>query len=179
MSLIDPVDAVLGRTQAMLKDFLGEQSRKYRTGLLVSAICGIAVAKAGLVPKEINALGIKLEITQQQYLLGIAAVVNVYFLVGFVIRASHDYVAFLMSLPGTLQVIDHRKQHAEQELDKCAIERTTDESERVVSVVRMQLANAYHKFASMLLFGKVVLDLLFPIAVGLYSCYALCQLAFK
>lgn len=54
---------------------------------------GIVIAKTGLIPTEISALGIKFTQIDQQYFAWLLSLVVLYFLVGFVIYQLSDFLA--------------------------------------------------------------------------------------
>ena len=82
-------------SEVALGDQLKEVTRKERVYLLGLSAVGIAIAKTGLVPQEINTLGITFAQTDRQSLLDIFALVILYFLAAFVVYGVSDLLAFL------------------------------------------------------------------------------------
>lgn len=79
----------------ILKDPLSDVTRKERVYLLVTSTIGIAIAKTGLIPSRISALGIQFEEANQSALLLLLGSVAAYFLVAFIIYAVADFFAWL------------------------------------------------------------------------------------
>lgn len=81
-------------TETTIKDdFLSELTRKKRRDLLGVSMVGIVIAKTGLIPTEISALGIKFNQIDQQSFARLLSLVVLYFLVGFVIYQFSDFLA--------------------------------------------------------------------------------------
>ena len=80
--------------EGTLGDPLTELTRKERRSLLGVGILGVAIAKTGIVPTKISALGIEFTKTDQQSLLFIIGLVVAYFFFAFVIYAWSDYLRF-------------------------------------------------------------------------------------
>ena len=78
----------------LLDDPLSNETRKERRLLLGVSLLGIAMVKAGIVPKKISALGIDLELANQRALLYLVSFVTVYFILAFSIYAASDYIAW-------------------------------------------------------------------------------------
>lgn len=78
----------------LLDDPLSTETRSKRRVLLGVSLMGIAMAKAGLIPKKINALGVELESGNQGALLYLVAAVIIYFFVAFLIYGASDFIAW-------------------------------------------------------------------------------------
>lgn len=78
----------------LLDDPLSGETRTKRKYLLVSSLIGIAMAKARIVPKNISALGVDLEPSNQGALLYLVSVVIIYFLFAFVVYALSDFIGW-------------------------------------------------------------------------------------
>lgn len=72
-------------------DPLGEAARKERKALLVTSLIALAMATAGLVPSEINFLGIKMSLIKQPAIFWLIVAVVIYFLISFVVYAIPDF----------------------------------------------------------------------------------------
>lgn len=77
-----------------LGDPLGEITRKERRNLLIAGTVGVLVAKAGLVPSKISALGIDLSAPAQDAFVMLVGLVIVYFLCAFIIYGVSDFFAW-------------------------------------------------------------------------------------
>jgi uncharacterized membrane protein HdeD (DUF308 family) len=71
-------------------DPLSEVTRQERKSLLATCVIAVSIAAGGLVPGEIEALGITVTPAQEKSLLYIVAGVIVYFILGFTIYAISD-----------------------------------------------------------------------------------------
>lgn len=76
----------------LLDDVLREETRKERRNLLISNAVGIAIVKAGLIPKQISAFGVTSDVNEQGLLIVLTGV-TVYFLIAFLVYAYSDWVA--------------------------------------------------------------------------------------
>lgn len=74
-------------------DPLSPVTRRERQFLLLVSLMGLAVAKGGLIPEKITALGIDLSATQQKNLLFLISLAMIYFLVAFLLYGFSDYTA--------------------------------------------------------------------------------------
>lgn len=89
-------------------DPLRDVTRKERRTLLGVSTASILIAKTGLVPSEIQNLGIKFTPTEQSVLLlGLAAVV-VYFLIVFIVYAVTDWLAVMWDFHAVRLEFDHQ-----------------------------------------------------------------------
>jgi hypothetical protein len=87
----DPTfDDVIRTDQLLLQDPLSKVSRQERTRLLVSSVCGLIVAKAGILPNKIESLGIEFSTSNRKAMIIILGFVVLYFLLAFVIYGFFD-----------------------------------------------------------------------------------------
>jgi len=77
-----------------LKDPLSEVTRRERRALLALSTLCYVIARVGLVPTKISALGIDFNHSDQKTLFRILAGILVYLIVAFVIYASADFIAW-------------------------------------------------------------------------------------
>lgn len=84
-----------------LRDPLSRVTRNERRALLALSAAGIVIAKTGLVPSKISALGIEFSQADQKSLLRVFAIIVIYFLVGFFIYAASDFVAWRIAYQST------------------------------------------------------------------------------
>lgn len=78
----------------LLDDPLSGETRAKRKYLLITSLIGIAMVKAGIVPKKISALGVDLEPSNQGVLLYLVSAVIIYFLFAFVVYAGSDFIGW-------------------------------------------------------------------------------------
>lgn len=86
--------ALQNRGDVPLQDPLREVTRKERRALLGVSTAAIAVAKTGLLPTEIVALGVKFSPTDRVGLVFVAALIVLYFMVAFIVYAAVDLLAW-------------------------------------------------------------------------------------
>ncbi len=96
-----------------LRDPLSELTRKERTALLVVATLALFIAHAGLVPREVTVLGIKLDTTERSACYVILAMIVAYFVVAFSLYCAVDYVAWLRSARGDLFAREYKRRSTE------------------------------------------------------------------
>jgi len=110
--------------QIRVCDPLSDVTRRERRALLGISLLGITIASSGLIPKEIEALGVKFSTSDQRALLMVLAAVTAYFLVAFLIYAASDFLTWRLSLKTAVHELmktareqDEYDKHIEQEID--------------------------------------------------------------
>jgi len=78
-------------SQALIKAPLSEETRKERRALLAASGISILIAKTGLVPTKIAALGIEFSQTERTTFLYCLLAMVIYFLVAFIAYALADF----------------------------------------------------------------------------------------
>lgn len=152
--------------QVILRDPLSEVTRKERRMLLSFSVVGVFVARAGLVPAKISALGIDFERTQQQTLLLLFALVVCYFVAAFVIYGFTDFLAWRIayhegSKVTTRELLEGIGSGTLQELRQ---------SDRVAEKWIPRWPRYAALPASVI---RALFDFLLPIIVGAYAIYSL------
>jgi TRAP-type C4-dicarboxylate transport system permease small subunit len=97
-------------SEIRLKDPLSEVTRQERKTLLGVCAIVITIAKTGLIPSKISALGVEFDQTDQRALLHILLFVVIYFSTAFLIYATSDLVAWQVSFHNS--VFDWRRARA-------------------------------------------------------------------
>jgi hypothetical protein len=87
-----PTLSGLTAAEIALSDPLKAETRQARLYLLGVSMVSITIVYTGLVPKEITTLGIKFGEADRQSLLGILALVTLYFLVTFATYGVSDFI---------------------------------------------------------------------------------------
>lgn len=91
-------DELFRPDQLLLQDPLSKVSRQERTRLLLSSVCGLVVAKVGILPTKIESLGIEFTTSNRKAMIGLLSVVVLYFLLAFVVYGFFDiFLAFVAS----------------------------------------------------------------------------------
>ena len=96
-------------SEIRVQDPLSEVTRAERKSLLGVSAIGIVIARSGLVPARISALGIEFDRTDQRALLGMLAAVVAYFLVAFVVYGISDLVAWRLAFRNA--IMDSQRQY--------------------------------------------------------------------
>jgi len=81
----------------LLSDPLSEVARKERRFLLGTSLVGITLAKTGLIPTRISALGVECTNADRNGLLWVLACVILYALLAFLLYAVSDFMAWQVS----------------------------------------------------------------------------------
>ena len=147
----------------LLGDPLADATRKERKMLLGISVLGVALVKTGLVPTKISALGVEFDKTNQQALLGILALLALYFLIAFIIYAAADFLAWRRAL--VAYRVDRMRTHGRER------------RELHPDVLKQEEAFLLEQSKGSVLFGLVrpisvlraLFEFLLPIAVGLYA----------
>jgi hypothetical protein len=148
-----------------LRDLLTEVTRKERRMLLGVSVLAIFVARTGLVPSKISALGVDFELAQQQAFLWMFPPVVGYFLFAFVLYGAADFIAWRIAYNEGSK--ENFKKLLEGVLPKTAKDAATSEyvPEGWVSVWPNHMARP----VSIL---RAMFEFLLPVCVGLYAVYA-------
>jgi len=149
--------------QILLGDPLNEVTRQERKTLLGIAIVGVAIAKTGLVPAKISALGIEFNETDQRSLLIVIAAVILYFLIAFVVYASTDFLKWRIA---------YYEAHREHLRER--IHRDEDELNRHFEVEeelhrRLPREYMFFLFSRPASLARALFEFGVPVAVGIYS----------
>ena len=157
--------------KAKLKDPLAEITRKERKALLVIATIAIAIVEAGLLPTRINAFGIELETIDQVVLLKLLSFIVMYFLIGFIVYGSADFIYWRSERLKELQT------ELAEEVDwKAQPRSTTSEVQmskyEIMDLIRMKMKPLRIASTPISLF-RSFFDFLLPIFLSLYSIYIL------
>jgi hypothetical protein len=93
---VDPLSntPVLSPREVSIRDPLSSLARKERRYLLICGLLAIAVARAGLLPTKITALGIEFSPGDQLVLVRLLLAVMVYFLISFLVCGGADVSAW-------------------------------------------------------------------------------------
>ncbi|MGD0626390.1 MAG: hypothetical protein ABSB32_16935 [Thermodesulfobacteriota bacterium] len=158
--------------EVRLRDPLSEVTRKERRSLLVASIIGIAIAKSGLIPSKISALGIEFGQTDQRSLLMVMAFVTLYFLAAFIFYAASDLIAWRLAIYYSM------RQGAEEDIQQRRKENgdlrhsVPSEKEAVAKEFIKKIGTQYNIFFSLsrpISFLRAVFEFILPLAVGIYA----------
>lgn len=89
-----------------LTDPLSSISRIERRNLIISSVVGFLVSKAGIVPQEISALGIKLSLPAQEMFIYLVCATIIYFLVAFLVYGVSDFFIWRKKYQDYLEVVE-------------------------------------------------------------------------
>jgi hypothetical protein len=148
-------------------DFLGDPlsdvSRRERRSLLASSTIAVLTAHAGLIPKQISALGIELTSLDRSAFLILFAAVVIYFLVAF---AVYGFSAFL---------VWRHKYHQYQEKAEIAAQNWTQNDQHDYDELRRYVpAIAWlYRISKAAAYFRIAFEFPLPVLIGLYAIYAL------
>ena len=97
----------------LASDPLSDIARKERRALVAVSALGLIIAKSGLIPLRISALGIEFDPTDQDVLVNAVAFAVLYFLVGFMIYGSQDFAASRLALFRSIDEARRQEQQAQ------------------------------------------------------------------
>ncbi len=163
-----------GSTEALLGDFLADNTVKLRRWLLGLTAVSFYMSKAHMVPTKISALGIEFSGVNQQQFLKISGYILLYFLCSFLVYALIDLSRWVHGL------MEVRKKYfdgimrstlaadSETDPDDNKIERSGRLRKKFIEPIEdVQMFGSSSLLALSLL--RVALDILLPLGVGVYS----------
>jgi hypothetical protein len=150
-------------SEIRLQDPLSDVTRAERKTLLGLSAVGLVIARSGLVPSRISALGIEFDRADQSALLGMLAAVVVYFLVAFVIYATSDLVAWRIAFRNA--VLTSQREYAAQ----------TDDQRAAEDLLRRRLRTGHwwagaSRSVSVI---RAMFEFVVPLIVGVFAVYSL------
>jgi hypothetical protein len=151
------------RGRVLLEDPLSEVARKERRTLLAVATAGYLVTKTGLVPTQIQTLGITFTASEQKTLLSVFALVVVYFVVAFILYAATDALAWAWAI-----YIAKRQLWEEVETGMAARASGEPTSPRPEHPRFL-----YRNLIPVVAFLRGLWDFAVPVAIGIYVAYLL------
>ena len=142
-----------------LADPLSPITRIERRNLLLASTAGILIAKAGLIPTQISALGITLSDPNQSTFIVVMALTVVYFLCAFIVYGVADFFIWRKKYQDYLE-------HVEAYMDSWSQEDQHSYDERRVRVP--EIAWLY-RGAKPVAFIRTFFEYCLPVFVGLYA----------
>lgn len=170
------MNSKLGSIEILLERPLSETTRKERRALLVVSTIGIAVARVGLVPTKVPALGIEFSSTETSALVFLLSLVVLYFFLLFFVYAGAD-IALWRASYHSLQVnaaIKHVSELSEVEL--VAIRKGVGDqtaAENKVGDALKSRAWFLGYIVTPLSISRLILDFVFPIFLAIYAVFSL------
>jgi hypothetical protein len=154
-------------TEILLGDPLSKVARAERRTLLGVSAVGIVIAKSGLVPSKITALGIEFDQADQSIILRMLAWVVIYFLVAFLIYALSDLLAWRVAFSDARIAL--RKAHyslpEEQRHEREMIDRRLFEE--------MTAQMTWQRFSNPVSLLRAVFEFAVPVIIGLCAVIVL------
>jgi len=159
--------------------------------LLVSSVVALAVAKVGLVPAKVSALGLDLTPKDQTGFLILLGLITVYFILAFVIYGTSDFLAWRIELSSVhLDKVNKARKIAEkineeqnkipivyatqkERLEKSAVDKILDGlGEKYFSRIEL-----WRKFIFPIAIARGLFEFIVPICVAGYALYSLAKYA--
>jgi hypothetical protein len=159
MADLTPVEVALGES-------LSEVTRHERRALLGVSIIGITIARTGLVPSKISALGVEFSQGDQKAVLGILGVVVGYFLIAFAIYSVADFIAWMSRRRDALQQsLDAKRQRLREQAAR-EYERIRNMQSKDPEIPDSAVVTFLTLPVSII---RALLDFLLPMVVGIYA----------
>ncbi len=131
--------------------------------LLAVSVLGVVLVKTGLVPTKISALGVEFDKTNQQALLGVLALVSLYFFIAFIIYAAADFLAWRRAL--LKYRVDRMREHA-----KLRRELTKEHLKQEEAFIWEQSKGSFlFGLVGLVSILRALFEFLLPLAVGVYA----------
>lgn len=163
-----------GSTEILLSDYFRESTRKSRQWLLTSALIGLFITIAHIVPTKISAIGVEFNSINQASFLKVSSFVPLYFLITFLIYGLCDCLHWISNL------MKNRQEYY------CSIKESSLKKDDEYEPSEIQLSRAEHvqreyidpiqdtyflssPIVVILVIIKLVWELLFPLLLGVYS----------
>jgi len=148
--------------EILVRDPLSRVTRAERRTLLGVSAIGLVIARSGLVPSRISALGIEFDRADQSALLGMLAAVVTYFLIAFLVYAFSDFVAWRLAFrSAAVRMSQAYRKRSEADI--------ADEQELLDD-----LSGRWSQRASFLaIVTRGMFEFVVPIVIGIVAVYAL------
>lgn len=146
-----------------LGDPLSDVTRRERRNLLAASTIAVLTAHAGLIPKQISALGIELTSGNQSDFLILLAAVVIYFLVAFGVYGFADFLLWRHKYHDYLEKAEITSQNCTQD-DQMNYDELRRHVPSIAWLYRISKPAAHLRIA---------FEFPLPVLVGLYAIYAL------
>lgn len=146
-----------------LTDPLSLITRIERRNLLLASTAGILVAKAGLLPTQISALGISLSVSNQSAFIVVMALTVTYFVFAFLLYGIADFFVWRKKYQDYLEHVDAYMESWSQEDQRYYDERR----ERVPEIGWL------YRGAKPIAFIRAFFEHCLPVFIGLYAAIIL------
>lgn len=154
-----------------VQDPLTRVTRMERRNLLAASFIGVIIAKTGLVPSKVSALGIDFDHADQSALLKMFAIVVVYFLLAFLIYAASDMIAWRSAILAA--TVSLALQRAEQEEERARREGRPVDPYSYVDGRVLRRRNLWSALGRPMSVARALFEFLLPVVIGLYAVRAL------
>lgn len=158
-----------------LQDPLSKVTRAERKALLGVSAVAIAIARSGLVPTKISALGIDFTHSDQKAFLTTLSAVVLYFLVAFLSYASSDFASWRATFHSSMETwlaAERARERSDEERLMRATHHTDFPSPHEERSGRLGRWWGY-RVGRPVSAVRVIVEFALPIAVGLYAIVAL------
>ena len=155
------------QSQVRVRDPLSEVTRQERRALLAVSLLGITVKRTGLIPNEIEALGLKFASTDQRALLEILAVVIAYFVIAFLLYAASDFVAWRLAIRESIREALKRRRSMDPQ------DRESDQELHLELAHRYPLLTIRQGFVAVLSTARAIFEFALPLAFGITAIVVL------
>ena len=153
--------------QITLRDPLSEVTRKERRMLLGIGVLAVFVAKTGLIPSKISALGVDLEKSNQQAFLIVLAAVVSYFVLAFTIYGLADFLAWRLTYGRAIAAA------GEEWHDRAKNRMSSSTNSPPTFYPNTLMSRSIPYLATSVSLLRALFEFLLPVLVGAYAIFAL------
>jgi hypothetical protein len=154
-------------SEILLGDPLSRVARSERRTLLGASAAGIVIAKSGLVPSKITALGIEFDQADQSIILKMLAWVIIYFLAAFLIYALSDLLAWRVAFSDA--IIALRKDYYSLNPEQREVRQNVDHHLQEEIRARM----VWQRFSNPVSLLRAVFEFLVPVVIAMCAVIVL------
>ena len=177
--------------ELLLADPLTIITRQTRTRLVAFSVLGVVIEKTGLVPTQIEGLGVVFEASHRASLVSILLLAIIYFTIAFLVYALSDFSKWQLSLRAALlpeKAIENRAilfAELNKETGSTVLEPVDSSIREAAAKAKLDKAlheamrrymRPYWQGASVLGCLRALLEFIFPVVLGAYALFLLTRL---
>jgi len=157
-------------SEVRLRDPLSAVTRAERKALLAASAVGIVIARSGLVPAKISALGIEFDNADQRALLSMLSLIVGYFVAAFLIYAASDLVAWRVEYINSMH--DWRRRQLVLSGDERSLDAEVEHQLRRMRGLGFRMWRLLSRPVMLL---RAMFEFALPVVVGIYASTVLAR----
>lgn len=153
-------------SEVRIRDPLSEVTRKERKALLAVSLLGLVIANTGLLPTEIDALGVKFSASDQKGILYVLVLVTAYFAIAFALYVASDFIAWRLALRSAAcqtAITEAQMIEEDREFDRELAERVR---------AAMPLGVPWSRLSVPISIARVLFEFVLPLGFAFYAIVA-------